>query len=108
MRPITMRQIVREMKSGKIQLSPEQEANTDRTVDLVEELSQILLPFMLAHSEVPPEAVGIALLQRAAIHMMASHEMSPDDVAVLTKEIAENFQDEARRLRQQVLSRPQA
>lgn len=99
-----MRHAIRDMDSGKVKLSAEAEAEAEQTGALAHELSLILLPFMQLHSGAPPEVVGVALIQRAAIHVMASYDMSPADFGALAERIAEAFQDEARELRKKSLS----
>jgi len=98
-----MRQVIAEMDRGK-KLSPEQEAEADKSAALAHELSQILLPFMALHSEAPPDVVGVALLQRAAVHLMAGFDMSPADFGAVAEAIATAFQGEAKELRRKALS----
>lgn len=104
MRNYTMRHAVRDMEAGKMKLSAEAEAEAEKNGALAKELSVILLPFMQLHSDAPAEVLGAALLQRAAVHMMASYEMSPADFGALAEAIATSFQDEARELRRKALS----
>jgi hypothetical protein len=104
MRNYSMRHAIRDMEAGKIKLTVDAEAEAEKHGALAKELSLILLPFMQRHSDAPAEVVGTALLQRAAVHLMASYDMSPTDFGALAEAIAVSFQEEARELRKKALS----
>ncbi len=107
-----MRQAVRAINAG-VKLPAELEGEVDRDAAWSVELSdrvrrEVLIPWCHEHAEAGPDIAGGALIQVAALHLMAGLGMGPDDFGEFARATAELFKDEARAIREQVKRRGQS
>jgi hypothetical protein len=98
-----MRQIRRDLDSGKLQSTPEFEAEVERDANRAAELEGVvwnaLLEFCRKYPESQADVIAPPLLRVAALHLMGGWGMSVEDFAETARSVGEDAVEDAAELR---------
>jgi len=102
-----MDRLITDVDEGKVETTPELDAEVDRDAKLAEQLfekvrADVLLPFLARHRKAGPEVVASALLRLAALHVMAGLDMDPENFGALARHVAELEKGTATAIREDV------
>ena len=114
MRGEIMRGLIAAIDRGEraFDLSAEDLVRVDRDArwakELEAKLRAVYMQFHAEHGDAGPQVGGPALLRAAALSLMAGLDMDPDNFAELARAVAKHSEQEAKQLRQRLLSTGQA